>query len=75
MYRGLSHKGTTCYRHSNFFMVTKDKGGRGGVPERKAVEKTRKRGAPHSHTYSAAAQEREVPERGSFAAGERLRMP
>ena len=26
MYRGLSHKGTTCYRHSNFFMVTKRQG-------------------------------------------------
>ena len=30
MYRGLSHKGTTCYRHSNFFMVTKDAASLGG---------------------------------------------
>ena len=30
MCRGLSHKGTTCYRHSNFFMVTKDAASLGG---------------------------------------------
>ena len=66
MYRGLSHKGTTCYRHSNFFMVTKDKGGRGGVPERKAVEDQKKE-ALHTRTLTV-----QLPKRGKFQRGEVL---
>lgn len=58
MYRGLSHKGTTCYRHSNFFMVTKDKAGTQG---REKWKRQKKCFALPSHL------EREVPDREKFA--------
>lgn len=58
MYRGLSHKGTTCYRHSNFFMVTKRQGRH---PE--GLEKERKKEEAGMLSYAHTLHpEREVPD-------------